>query len=302
LSKTQTTSFIVIKDDKVVYERYFNGFDRQSVVTSFSMAKSFASTLVGIAIDKGMINSVDDPITTYLPELEHRDARFGQISIADLLHMASGIAYDEDGPMRDDQRTYMDPNLRRAALEHTRIAEAPNRHWLYNNYNPLLVGMILERATHMSVTGFMQANLWDPLGMEFGGSWSIDSKDGAFEKMESGINARAIDFAKLGLLFLHHGSARGRPIVSAAWVKKATQPHGDPREFYGDASDSFYYGYYWWGSRRDQGDSDFYAEGNKGQFMYCSPQRHLVIVRTGIQYGIPAYAWSRIFRQVADSY
>jgi CubicO group peptidase (beta-lactamase class C family) len=306
LARTQTTSFIVIRNDTIVYERYFNGWGRDSVFTSFSVAKAFVSTLVGIAIDRGQIHSVTDPVTDYLPELARRDPRFSRITIKDLLRMSSGLRYIEDEPPYDNRRTYLDPDLRRAGLEGSTIVEEPGRHWLYNNYNPLLLGMILERVSHRSVTDLLQTGIWEPLGMEFGGSWSLDSRANGFEKMESGINARAIDFAKLGRLFLNHGMWNGRRIVSAEWIAEASQPWPAPAGYYAD-EDFFgrgghYFGYFLWGDRRDGGESDFHTVGNKGQYVYVSPQKHVIIVRTGIQYGLSSGSWVRLFRQFADQY
>ena len=276
------------------------------MMTSFSVAKSFASTLVGIAIAQGRIHAVTDPITRYLPELERRDTLFRRITVGDLMHMASGLRYVEDEGPKDNDVTYLETDLRRAALERTEITGLPGALWHYNNYNPLLMGMILERAAGEPVTDLLQRWLWEPLGMEYGGSWSLDSRAHGLEKMESGINGRAIDFAKLGALFLHHGTWRGRHLVPAAWVEQATQPREEPAGFYDDDTfwtrDGHFYGWWWWGSRRAGGENDFYAVGNKGEYIYCSPQKHLVIVRTGFGFGIPSATWMRIFYGLADQY
>jgi len=302
LRKTQTTSFIVIKDNRVLYEKYFNGYARDSVVTSFSVAKSFDSTLVGAAIDDGLIGSVSDPITKYLPELVAKDKRFANISIKDLLMMSSGIRYEEGEPHHDDWLTYLYPDLRELALKKTEIVVAPGQHWLYNNYNPLLIGMILERVTGESVTEYLQEKLWTPLGMEYSGSWSVNAENNGLEKMESGINARAIDFAKFGLLMLHEGRWRGKQIVSADWVKQATQPEEKTAAYYDNDPFfvSHYYKYFWWGYRRPGGKSDFYGVGNKGQYIYVSPQKNLVIVRNGIDYGLPSIQWVKLFHDFAE--
>ena len=127
LIRSNTTSFLVIKNDVVIYENYFNGYKRDSIVTSFSTAKSFDSTLVGIAIDEGKIGSGHDPITKYLPELARRDPRFAQITIQDLLLMSSGMRYNEDPPDRDNDVTYHAADLRKAALEKTAIVDAPGK-------------------------------------------------------------------------------------------------------------------------------------------------------------------------------
>jgi CubicO group peptidase (beta-lactamase class C family) len=268
------------------------------------MAKSFTSTLLGIALGEGAISSLDDPITKYIPELLKRDERFANINIKDLLMMSSGIRYNEDAPDNDNDITYLSLNLRRSALENTVIIDPPGRYFLYNNYHPLLIGMILERATGRSVTHYLQEKLWDPLDMEFSGSWSTDSKEDAFEKMESGINTRSIDFAKLGRLFLNYGRWNGKQIVSEHWVEEATQPEEKPSSYYEDdpwfVSNGRYYKYFWWGAKRPGGRNDFAAIGNKGQYIYISPQKNLIIVRNGIDYGISSDVWLRLFYEFAS--
>jgi len=303
-TRSATTSFLVIKDDALIYERYFNGYQKDSVVTSFSMAKSFTSTLVGMAIDEKKIGDVHDPITKYLPELEKRDSRFAQITIRDLLMMSAGLRYDEDSPYHDNDVTYHAADLRRAALEKTAIVDAPGKYWLYNNYHPILLGMVLERVTGMAVAAYLQEKLWEPLGMEYPGSWSINGDQNGLEKMESGINARSIDFAKFGRLMLNQGRWEGKQIVSADWVEEATQPEEKPSRYYGDdpffVSQGHYYKYFWWGDNRPGGMSDFHAAGNKGQYIYVSPQKKVIIVRNGFDFGIPSSRWARLFYQLAE--
>ena len=143
LEASGTTAFLVVHDDEVVYERYFDGYDERSIQTSFSMAKSFASALVGIAIDEGHIKSVDEPITNYIPELLQRDKRFESITIRHLLTMSSGIKYEEGGDLpwseeADDTKTYYATDLRELALENCRIEGEPGEYFEYNNYNPCL--------------------------------------------------------------------------------------------------------------------------------------------------------------------
>ena len=273
LAKHHTQAFIVIRGGVVVYEGYFNGTRRDSIVTSFSVAKSVVAALVGIAIDEGHITSVDDPVTHYLPELAARDPRFREITIRHLLLMASGLEYQEDRPLLlngDDPLTTYYPDQRTLSLQNTHIAEPPGRRFRYNKYHPQLLGMILERATGMRVTRYLQAKLWDPLGMEYGGSWSTDSRASDFEKMETGLNARAIDFARVGVLFLKGGAWGSRQVISHAWVEQATRPWLPPDEAaYYPASFSSrpgrpYYGLMWWGFARPDGTYDFAAVGDKG--------------------------------------
>lgn len=311
LESNQTQAFLVIHDGRLVYEAYFNDTGRDSIVTSFSVAKSVASALVGIAIEEGHIDSVDDPITRYLPELAARDPRFREITIRHLLLMASGLAYQEFRPLLfngDDVLTSYYPDQRQISLENTQIEEPPGQHFRYNKYHPQLLGMILERTTGMTVTRYLQTRLWDRLGMEYGGSWSIDSLESDFEKMETGVNARAIDFAKFGVLFLQGGQWAGEPVIPEAWVHESTRPHlpeNNP-DYYGPWFTNLpgrgYYAYMWWGTARDEGGYDFAGHGNKGQFIYVSPQKNLVIVRNGIEYGILPDEWLTLFYEFASEY
>jgi CubicO group peptidase (beta-lactamase class C family) len=278
LHGTDTRAFVVVHRGRVVFERYYGDSGPKTLETSFSVAKSFVSTLVGIAIDEGRIGSVDDPVTRYVPELAVRDPRFKQVTLRDLLTMSSGLRYQESSfpsPRGDDTYTYYGVDLRKDALKRTEIEQAPGK-WHYNNYNPLLLGLVLERATGMSVSAYMASRLWQPLGAGSDASWSLDSKRSGFEKMESGLNATALDHARFGLLFLHGGEWNGRRIVSREWVRDATRIH-TATDFPNP------YGYFWWidGKRPDRFD----AFGNYGQYIYVDPHNE---------------AWLAIFRDIAD--
>jgi CubicO group peptidase (beta-lactamase class C family) len=313
LEENNTQAFIVIQDGKILYENYFNDTQRDSIVTSFSVAKSFTSALIGIAIQEGYIKSVNDPITMYLPELAERDSRFNEITIRHLLLMASGLEYVGFQPSflnlnNDDNLTSYYTDQRKIALENTRIIDPAGQYFQYNKYHPQLLGMILERTTGMPVTSYLQTRIWDKLGMEFGGSWSTDSKASDFEKMETGLNARAIDFAKFGVLFLNNGRWHGDQVIPKAWVSESTQPllpenysnyyHGLTASLPGKG----YYKYMWWGMAREGNSYDFTAEGDKGQFIYVSPQKNLVIIRNGIEHGIPSKEWFRLFYEFASRF
>ena len=312
LTEAGTQALIVIQDDKILYERYFNEAARDSMLTSFSVAKSFDSALVGIAIDEGFIGGVDDPITSYLPELRERDRGFEEITIRHLLRMASGLAYEE---MRlglfngDDPLTTYFPDQREIALENTTIVDTPGKHFSYNKYHPQLLGMVLERTTGMSVTEYTQTRLWDPLGMQYDGAWALDSTESGFEKMEAGLNARAIDFAKLGRLYLNEGSWDGTQVVSAAWVEESlsADPTSSGASYYRDdfgqwvySDGTGWYGYMWYGKTRPGQQPDFFAEGDHGQFIYVSPSRNLIVVRNGTDFGIAGSAWVQAFYDLAS--
>jgi CubicO group peptidase (beta-lactamase class C family) len=294
LQRSGTLAFVVVHNDRLVYERYFDSSDPATVQTSFSVAKSVLSTLVGIAIDEGLIGGVDDPVTDYLPELEERDERFGRITLRNLLTMSSGLRYEEHSgpvPWGDDIATYYGADLREVGLNGSEIVGEPGAEWHYNNYNPLLVGMVLERATGMSVSEYMSTRLWQPLGADEDATWSLDSERSGFEKMESGLNAAPIDYARVGLLFLHGGELNGTRIVSEEWVRAATaaDSSADPAE---------HYQYFWWVDLEQPGH--FYGLGNFGQYLYVAPDAGVVIVRNGRDWGKDNVMWLNIFRRIAD--
>jgi CubicO group peptidase (beta-lactamase class C family) len=249
---------------------------------------------VGIAIEEGSIRSVEDPVTDYLPELAARDPRFDRITLRDLLTMFSGIRYwdtDLPWPWADDTYTYYGIDLREIGLNRTEVERPPGREWHYNNYNPLLLGLVLERATGMSVSEYMSDKLWRPLGVEHAATWNLDSESSGFEKMESGLNATAANYARFGQLFLRGGKWNGTRIVPEDWVDAATAEDTttDPADFYQ---------YFWWIDVERPGR--FYALGNLGQYIYVAPDADAVIVRTGRDWGIENDAWLSLLREVAD--
>ena len=286
LKRSETSAFLVIQDDQLVVERYL-GSTREDMHTSFSVAKSFNSALIGAAIADGFIHSLNDRVIDFVPEIAGRG--LDDLTIRNLLRMDTGIRYRSENeilaPFSDDALTYYPPDLRQVALGvqagKTPVGEA----FHYNNFHPLLEGIILERATGMPVAEFLQEKIWKPMGAEFPASWSMDSDSSGFEKMESGINARAVDFARFGLIYLHNGFWNGQQILPADWVAASTQPDpSDQRVF--EQYEMWpqlggYYGYHWWGLRNADGTYDFMAHGHLGQIIYVAPRKNIVVVRLG---------------------
>lgn len=314
LARNGTTGFIIAEGDRLLYEGYFDGRQRDSWQTSFSMAKSFLSTLIGIAVAEGRIKSVDQPITDFLPELDR--AKFGHVTIRHLLRMSSGFVYDRskilglvDSPWGDDAKVYLSPYLRKLAFG-VQPERRPLERFQYNNYHPLLLGLILERATGLSVSAYLEKKIWAPLGMEFAASWSLDSETDGLEKLESGLNARTIDFAKFGLLMLRHGTWNGKQIVPYDWIEEATTPPVDiPEDYYHHdlfadepvfRGDGGFYGFMWWGYAPKGGRRDFFAFGRYGQFIYVAPDKNLFIVRNGTSDGKVTF-WPAVLRRLADA-
>lgn len=307
LKRTGTRAFLILKDDQLIFETYLES-SRKEINTSFSTAKSFSSALIGAAIADGFIGSVNDLVIQYIPEIAGRG--LDELTIRDLLMMNSGIRYLHSheipfymSPFSDDALTYYPPDLRKVALSVSASGAPIGEAFRYNNYHMLLEGLILERATGMKVAEYLEERIWLPMGAEFPASWSMDSVHSGFEKMESGLNARAVDYARFGLIFLHNGYWNGVQILPEAWVVESTQPlHPDPRTWetmtevldYGG-----YYKYHWWGIVNADGTYDFHSHGKYDQIIYVAPRKNVVIVRLGDRLD-DSVNWTLVLKNIVD--
>ncbi|MGB3870038.1 MAG: serine hydrolase [Flavobacteriales bacterium] len=294
LEKYKTVAFLVIQRDTIRYERYFKGYDPSRIHTSFSMAKSVMSMLVGCAIADGMITSVDQPVTDFIPELRERG--FDKVTVEHLLQMTSGLKFNESytNPFGDAATFYYGRRLYKSMAK-MKLKAAPGEHFEYQSGSSQLLGWVLERALRKAndprtITAYLNDKLWSPLGMEYPASWSIDRKNGGIEKTFCCINAPARDFAKLGSLYLHQGEWQGKQLVPKEWVAQSTRvdtTNGSVQ----------YYQYQWW---LPSTEGDFQAQGILGQYVYVDPSRELVIVRLGTNYG--KVDWTPLFRSLAKGY
>ena len=298
LESTGTTAFIVIRDDTILYENYFNGNERDSIVTSFSVAKSVTSLLMGMAIDDGYINSLNDAVVDYIPELLDVDPEYQNIKLAHLLAMKSGIAFkDTDIPWHDKSRAYYHPYLRDVVMS-LQLATAPGGEFVYNTFNPIMLGIVLERATGQSVAEYFEGRFWQRLGMEYNASWSIDSEEDGMAKMESGLNARAIDFAKIGRLILLRGNWEGEQIVSEEWINASMQV--DRANNVPKFGESLHYQNGWWVLA--PGDTDLYTVfgwGHLGQYLFVYPDENMLVLRFGKEIG-EVDSWREIAQEIVN--
>ncbi len=282
---TGSTSFIIIKNDTVIYEQYANGGSRDSINTSFSMAKSMVSLLVGKAIEDGYIDSENQVISDFIDEF--KDTDMAHITIKDLLTMRSDIQYEETGFLwfRDDAYTYWLPDLRKLALNHRQLTDQYQGRFHYNNYHPLLLGIILERSTGRSVSEYFEQSFWSKIGSEYDASWSLDSDKTQFEKMESGLNFRSIDYIKLGSMLLNDGYWNHQQIINPSWIQTSAVVDFpiNQDEYEGSFLEGLNigYGYMWYSRPSISTGMDFWAWGKYNQIMYVSPENDIVILRTG---------------------
>lgn len=282
LKRTGTTAFLVIRNDTMLYEKYLNGYERNTAVPSFSAAKSVTSMLVGIAIDEGAIHSVNDPVSDYVPELKKHG--FDKVTIAHLLNMRAALKYRESyvNPFAGAPKYYYGRNLQKYLLK-LRVKGEPGKRFEYQSAATQLLALVVERAVHKSLATYMEEKVWQYIGAEYDAGWSIDGKKHGEVKAFCCFNARPVDYAKIGRLYLHNGNWNGRQIVSEKWVKQSvTSPDGK-------------YHYQWWHNAPD----DFFAEGILGQFVYVYPAKHIIIVRLGKRNGINA--WASMMRAIAQA-
>ncbi len=286
LENNKTVAFLIIKNDTIQYEKYFKGYKQESIIPSFSMAKSITSILIGCALDDGLLKSVDEPITNYIPELKKNG--FEKVSIKQVLQMTSALDFNESyiNPFGHAASFYYGRNLKKEVSK-LKLKGTPGQGFEYVSGNTQLLGLILERALKgKTVTQYFQEKLWTPLEMEYDGSWSLDKKKDGSEKTFCCVNARARDFAKIGRLYLNKGKWNGKQIVSEKWVEESTKP---------DLTDGGvdFYKYQWW----IPSTGVFMAEGILGQFIYVDPSRNVVIVRMGKNNG--RVDWSDFFNLLA---
>ena len=295
-----TVALLVLRRGELVYENYFNGYAADSIATSFSMAKSVVSLLLGIAIDEGRIAGVDEPVTRWLPELLANDPRFGRITLRHLLMMRSGIQFDEGyrSPFTEAARFYLAPDLRREVAR-LRIEGEPDQAYAYKSGDTQLLGMVVERAVGQSLARYAQQRLWQPLGAQHDASWSLDSTASGVARAFCCLNARAVDYLRLGQLLLNDGLWGGQRIVSAQWLRDSTAAQvGRPGRSDADqrnierpgAPQAAFYAWQW--RRRPlpglpplQPGGMVYAQGLHGQFLLIDPASQTVVLRLGQRTG-----------------
>jgi CubicO group peptidase (beta-lactamase class C family) len=286
--RARTTGLIVLKDGKIVYERYRLGADAQSLFTSWSMSKSFTATLVGFAIGDGLIASVDDPIDRYVPGL--KGSGYAGVPIKAVLQMSSGVDFVEDY-----DRAESDSNVLWAStiayntkpvtdfLAKARSGKPPYEAFNYSGLDTLALGWLVSTVTGKSLSDYLAEKVWIPLGMEADASWNLDGEGAAAHEIAfCCLNATLRDYARFGQLLAAGGVHDGKQLLPAGWVDEATHPDR-PQVMPGKLHEgwSLGYQYQWWVFPEGEGSiGGFTAQGVNGQFLYVNREERLVIVAT----------------------
>lgn len=272
----KTVAFVVIKNDSIIHEQYWDGYGEDSHSNSFSMAKTFTSILIGCAIDDGFIKNVDQPVGDFLPEFKNDDN--AKLTIKHLLTMSSGINFDEDyvNPLAYPGAAYYGSDIKKLTYNY-KLTSEPGKVFAYLSGNTELLGFVLEKATGKSVSDYASEKLWKPIGAKNTAFWSLDH-EGGMEKVYCCFNSNARDFGRVGELFLDSGKWNGKQVISADYVFNSIKP-ADLVDDFGKKNAK--YGYSWWLIPNYKGHDIFYARGLLGQYILCIPDQKMIIVRLG---------------------
>ena len=274
-------AFLVVRNDTILYETYRGGLTDSTVHSSFSVAKSFLSALVGIALGEGKIRSLDDPISDYVSELRGRPA-FDGVTVRHLIAMRSGLRFTKTGNgvwadfRSDEAHAYYTTDLPGWLAGVPRI-DAPGSTWRYKDTDAELLGLVLSRATGMTVSAYMEARLWRLIGTEHDASWDLDHANGQ-ERVASGFNAVARDYARFGRLFLEGGVWAGVQVVPSQWVAQSVAIDSTRSEPEISTWWKMQHTLYWWHPIQPP-THDFFADGSHGQRIYVDPATRMIIVQ-----------------------
>lgn len=266
-----TIAYVIIKNDSIWFENYYDGFNEDSKSNSFSMAKSYVSAMLGKAIMQGKIKGMDQPVSEFFPEFNEGFA--AKLTVGDLSSMSSGSTWDEAyySPLSITTRAYFYDDLRKMMLERVKIIEEPGEKFKYLSGDTELLGMIIEKATEKHLADYLSESFWKPMGCENQALWQVDSEENGMEKAYCCIASSAKDFAKMGKLYKDHGKWNGQQLLDSAFIAKSVTPR---------YSESPQYGYGWWLYNKD--DKEFFMmRGHLGQMVIVNRKDNVIIVRLG---------------------
>ncbi len=282
LKGAKTVAFLVVQNDSVRFEKYWDIGGQDTKTNSFSMAKSITSLLVGCAIQDGYISSVDQNISDFIPEIKS-DGDFEPVKIKHLLEMSSGLDWLENykRPISVTAKAYYGTNLKNLILNQ-RFNNPPGFAYKYQSGNTQILGVLLERAVGESVSSYASKSLWSKIGAKNDATWALDY-NGGVEKVFCCFNSNARDFAKIGLLMLNGGYVGDQSVVGKEYVDflLSTPNLVDGDDRFGRLGTKVdYYSNSWWVGRVLDKDV-FYARGFLGQYIVVIPEMDLVFVRLG---------------------
>lgn len=266
----ETKSFLVIKNDSIVFEKYYDGYDENSLSNSFSVAKSIVVSLMGKAIMEGKIKGLDQPVSDYFDE--YKEGLASELTVGDLASMSSGMKWNEKyySVINITSESYFTDDLRSVILRQ-KIIDKPGQSFRYSSGDTQLLAMVIEKATGTTLSDYLSEKFWKPMGAENNALWQLDSDNYGMEKAYCCIASTARDFARFGKLYINNGKWGNDIILDSSFVELATKPVFDS---------SPYYGYGWW-LYNFEGKKVFTMNGHRGQFVISFPEENIIIVRQG---------------------
>ena len=266
----ETKSFLVIKNDSIVFEKYYDGYDENSLSNSFSVAKSIVVSLMGKAIMEGKIKGLDQPVSDYFDQ--YKEGLASELTVGDLASMSSGMKWNEKyySVINITSESYFTDDLRSVILRQ-KIIDKPGQSFRYSSGDTQLLAMVIEKATGTTLSDYLSEKFWKPMGAENNALWQLDSDNYGMEKAYCCIASTARDFARFGKLYINNGKWGNEIILDSSFVELATKPVFDS---------SPYYGYGWW-LYNFEGKKVFTMNGHRGQFVISFPEENIIIVRQG---------------------
>lgn len=264
-----TVAYLIIKNDSIWYESYYDGYGKDSKSNSFSMAKSIVSAAMFTAIQEGKIKGLDQKVSDYFPE--YKTGLAANLTVGDLSSMATGLDWGEQysSAFSVTTRAYFGDNLKKTVLD-VPVIEEPGKRFEYVSGATELLAMVLEKATGEHLSDYVSKKFWQPMGAENDALWQLDEPDG-IEKAYCCFASNARDFARFGKLFKHDGNWNGKQLIDTANVQRMVTPR---------FPESPQYGYGWW-LKDYLGKKMYYMRGHLGQFCIVIPQDDIIIVRLG---------------------
>lgn len=275
MNKYNTVAFCVIHNDSLKFEYYSEKYGAYSLLNSFSMAKSFMAALIGIALHQGFIKNIDEPVSNYIENFNNGFKK--QITIKHLLTMSSGLAFNESylNPFSWPSKAYYGDDINSLTLN-VELEGNPGQTWQYKGGDTQLLGIVLKRASGMSVATFASKYFWPYLHPEQPAFWSLDKENG-MEKVSCCWYSSARDFARIAKLYKQMGFYGGHQLIDSNYIKESLKPAAIIKA---DGSKNIQYGYQWW-ILPHSNPSVYYCRGIRGQYIFLIPDKQLIVVRLG---------------------
>ena len=268
--KNKTVAYLIIKNDSILFERYYDNYNLNSKSNSNSMAKSFVSALLNKAVQDGYIKSIKQPVSDFFPNLKGPFSK--QVTLEDLTSMSSGLDWQEEyySPFSVTASAYFIDDISSIILNQ-KVIEEPGKKYKYLSGATQLLGMVIIKATGKSLSDYLYESIWNPIGMEQDALWQIDSKSNGIEKAFCCIASNARDFAKFGKLYKDYGKWNNKTIIDSSYVVKSITPR---------FKESPEYGYGFWLGKWNEAKV-FWMQGHLGQYVFVIPEKNVIVVRLG---------------------